>query len=228
MQVYHGSYTEIIRIDLIKSLSNKDFGRGFYVTKNRKHAENWAKVMGRKHHTEGYVTEFTFYERAFTDTRYRVLRFSEYNEDWLDFVILNRDESTSEQRHDFDIVEGPIADDKVANRINDYLANLITKADFLKELRYHEDTHQICFCTLKSLQMLKRQDKTTSINIVHITEPLVAALMVDRGIDEVVATDLFYSSATFAKLSNKSTNLYQNTWQEIYDKLKHELPKIKQ
>ncbi|MDR3133448.1 MAG: DUF3990 domain-containing protein [Prevotellaceae bacterium] len=225
MQVFHGSYTEIIRIDLTQSLSNKDFGQGFYVTKNRKHAENWAKIMGRKRHTKGHVTEFIFYERAFTDKQYKTLRFSGYNGDWLDFVVLNRDPSTNQQRHDFDIVEGPIADDKVATRINDYLAGIISKAEFLEELRFHEETHQICFCSLKSLQMLKRQDKTSFINIVHITEPLITALVTDRGIDEMAATDLFYSSDTFARLSDPSTALYRSNWQEIYDNLKQELNK---
>ncbi|WP_461252230.1 DUF3990 domain-containing protein [Treponema sp. R8-4-B8] len=35
MIVYHGSYEEIVKIDLSKAVPNKDFGRGFYTTKNR-------------------------------------------------------------------------------------------------------------------------------------------------------------------------------------------------
>jgi hypothetical protein len=37
MQVYHGSYTKIVEIDLSKAQANKDFGRGFYVTKFKHH-----------------------------------------------------------------------------------------------------------------------------------------------------------------------------------------------
>jgi hypothetical protein len=48
MQVYHGSYTEIFDIDLSKSQLNKDFGKGFYVTKFRNHAENWAVNLARR------------------------------------------------------------------------------------------------------------------------------------------------------------------------------------
>ena len=33
MRVYHGSYIKIDKIDISKSKPNKDFGRGFYVTK---------------------------------------------------------------------------------------------------------------------------------------------------------------------------------------------------
>jgi len=47
MQVFHGSYTEIESVDLSKCQANKDFGRGFYVTKFRKQAEEWAEIIGR-------------------------------------------------------------------------------------------------------------------------------------------------------------------------------------
>jgi hypothetical protein len=60
MQVYHGSYVKIKEIDLSKCIPNKDFGKGFYVTKFRKHAENWAKVIGRRYKTERDVSGFLF------------------------------------------------------------------------------------------------------------------------------------------------------------------------
>lgn len=59
MKVYHGSYTEIVEIDLSKSRDNRDFGKGFYVTNIRSQAEYWAVRMGKLHGTEGVVTEFT-------------------------------------------------------------------------------------------------------------------------------------------------------------------------
>ena len=117
MQVFHGSYTEIFDIDLSKSQSNKDFGAGFYVTKFRNHAENWAVNIARRYQKKPFVTEFTFYERAFEEDRYKVLRFDDYNEEWLDFVVLNRDPAFTTNLHDYDLIEGPIADDKVQNRI---------------------------------------------------------------------------------------------------------------
>jgi hypothetical protein len=60
MKVYHGSYVKIDKIDLSKSKPNKDFGKGFYVTKFRNHAEEWAKIIGKKNGTEGFVSEFEF------------------------------------------------------------------------------------------------------------------------------------------------------------------------
>ena len=223
MQVYHGGYVEIFKIDLSKSQSNKDFGKGFYVTKFRKHAESWAVNIANRNDKKPFVTEFTFYERAFEESRYKTLRFDDYNEAWLDFVVLNRDPDFTTNRHDYDLVEGPIADDKVQNRINEYLDEIISKADFLEELKYHEKTHQICFCTLNSLQLLKKTDFKYASHVVRITEPLTERLMFDRNIDETQATDLFYNSKTFAQLADETTKLYTKPWQEIYALLKQEM-----
>jgi len=221
MQVYHGSYTKIEKIDLSQCMPNKDFGQGFYVTKFRHHAESWARNIGRRHGTEGVVTEFLFYDSPFTERLCKVKHFDGYNETWLDFVVENR--NPMKPMHDFDIVEGPVADDKVQNRINDFLKEKISKPDFLQELMYHEETHQICFCTLKSLLTLKSVNKTATSEFAHLGEAIVERLMIDKDIDELQATDLFYTSETFIRLSDESTKLYERPWQEIYEMLKKEL-----
>jgi hypothetical protein len=224
MKVYHGSYTEITKIDLEKCLPQKDFGQGFYVTKFRHHAENWAKIIGAKHRTQGYVSEFEYKESPFAKSICKIKHFDEYNEEWLDFVVKNRKNEEAEAAHDFDIVEGVVADDKIQNRINSYLEGKISKQDFLKELTYHETTHQICFCTQVSLQLLKNVSNLSRVNrsIVDISEPLIEQLMLDLQIDEMKATDIFYSSATFTQLADADTKLYEKEWREIYQMLKNE------
>ena len=223
MIVFHGSYTEVNEIDLTKSRSNLDFGKGFYVTNIRSQAEYWAERIGKFQKTNGIVSEFEFYERAFTDERYKLLRFDNYNEEWLDFVVLNRDPITEEQRHDYDIVEGPVANDDVNDRINDYLAELVSKAEFLNELTYHKPTHQICFCTDRSLQMIKAIDKIYYISVKHISRPIIETLIAEQNIDKYNAADMLYNSKVFSDLSDKTTELYKKQWAEIYDMLKIEL-----
>jgi len=223
MQVYHGSYTKIIEIDLSKGQTNKDFGRGFYVTKFRKHAETWAEIIGNKYGVKGFVTEFKFYERAFEDKAYKTLRFSDYNDSWLDFIILNRDKSTIEQRHDYDIIEGPVADDKVQNRIDQFLNGMLSREDFFKMLKYHEESHQICFCTRKSLQMIEPLQKMSIVKSVMISESIIEKLMTDFNLNTEIATDKFYSSNTFTQLSDETTDLYLKSWQEIYEMLEIEI-----
>ena len=225
MKVFHGSYTEINEIDLTKGRSNLDFGKGFYVTNIRSQAEYWADRTGRIHRTEGIVSEFEFYENAFNHFELRVLRFSDYTEQWLDFVVLNRDLLSPIPAHDYDIVEGPVANDDVNDRIDDYLAGRVPKSDFLKELTHHKPTHQICLCTTRSLQMIKPIDKINYINIKHISRPIIEKLITEQNIDKYNAADMLYNSTTFSQLSDKSTELYKKSWQEIYEMLKLELKK---
>ncbi|GHS90010.1 hypothetical protein FACS1894201_11340 [Bacteroidia bacterium] len=136
-------------------------------------------------------------------------------------MILNRDVAFTENRHDFDIIEGPVADDKVQRHINKYLVGDITREEFFKQIVHFEQSHQICFCTLNSLRMLKKDKEKNglSYNIKNIGEPLVEQLMLDLNIDEVKAADMFYSSATFTQLVNPDTKLYEKEWQEIYQML---------
>ena len=223
MNVYHGSYTFIKEIDLSQSIPNKDFGKGFYVTKFRKHAEGWATIIGRRHKTKGCVTEFVFYDTEFTERLCKVKHFHAYDEEWLDFVVENR--NPFGKTHDYDIVEGPVANDKVQHRIDDYLNGLVAKPDFLEELKWHEETHQICFCTVKSLLTLRRADRKQVSILSNIAEPIVERLVLDSGMDDKTAADTFFSSVTFAKLADASTGLYEKPWEEIYDLLKTEMGK---
>ena len=223
MRVYHVSYMNIDNIDLSKCKPNKDFGKGFYVTKFRHHAEDWAKVIGDKNDTQGFVTEFEYVDGDFTESICKIKRFESYSDEWLDFVIKNRDKSNREPVHNYDIVEGPVANDKIQTTLRFYLKGKITRDKFLKMLAWHKDTHQICFCTLNSLQCIEGTCDTPMFDIVMITEPLLEQLMLDKIIDEEIAADIFYTSQTFCTLSNESTEFYKKTWQEIYEILKTEL-----
>jgi len=225
MTVYHGSYTEITEIDLSKCEPNKDFGKGFYVTKIREQAEIWAVRIGRKYQNKGVVTKFNFYESAFVNGMYKVLQFDKYNENWLDFVTLNRRLDSPIPAHDYDIVEGPVADDRISREIDNYILGKISKEKFLNMLRREEPTHQICFCTADSLLMLEYMENTKNISyeVSEIGEPLLEQLVIDFNIDEETATDKFFSSNTFAKLADESTGLYKKPWQEIYEMLKKEM-----
>ena len=221
MHVFHGNYLKIENIDLLKCKPNKDFGRGFYVTKFRHHADSWASVIGRLHKTEGFITEFIYLDSLFTEQLCKVKHFDTYNEEWLDFVITNRDPMLP--MHDFDIVEGPVANDKIQSRIFEYLKGLVNKQDFLKELIFHENTHQICFCTLKSLLTLKSLDETSTSEFAHVGKLILENLILDNEIDELHAMDLFYNSNTFAQFADENTELYKEPWQGIYEMLKIEI-----
>jgi hypothetical protein len=111
MLVYHGSYTQIEEIALEKCRPYTDFGKGFYVTKYKKHAENWAKKSGKINKTDGYITAFNFLDNSFLDNICKKKYFEGYTDEWLDFIIKNRNVDSVEQVHDFDLIEGPVAND---------------------------------------------------------------------------------------------------------------------
>ena len=115
MKVYHGSDIKINTIDLSKSKPGKDFGRGFYITKLREQAEEMAKRIANWNHSYPVVTEFEFDEYSFENERFKFLYFKDYTEEWFDFIMLNRKNRSKKQIHNYDIVEGPVADDDVSH-----------------------------------------------------------------------------------------------------------------
>ncbi len=223
MKVYHGSYIKVDEIDLSKCKPNKDFGKGFYVTTLRNHAEEWARIIGEKYGTEGVVTEFEFSENDFTKSICKIKHFDGYNEEWLDFIVQNRDKNRKAPIHDYDIVIGPVADDKVQNTLRLYLKGKIAKEEFLRMLTYHEETNQICFCTLNSLQTIDRINDAPTYDLIIVSEPIIKQLMLEFNIDEEKATAMFFDSDTYNKLSDEEAKLYEKGWTEIYELLLSEL-----
>ncbi|MDR2811450.1 MAG: DUF3990 domain-containing protein [Tannerellaceae bacterium] len=223
MKVYHGSYLHIHSIDLSASKPNRDFGRGFYVTKLYTQAQAWANRKGEDHQTGGVVTEFEFDEYIWDDDELRTLRFHTYSKEWLDFVVSNRQNKSRKTLHEYDIVEGPVADDAISVRVNDFLRGNISQELFLEELKFKLPTHQICFCSVASLQALEYINNRPTWNIEHIGKEIIMSLITEYQMKELDATDIFYTSNTFSLLNDFTTNLYQKTWQDIYEMLKQEI-----
>ena len=84
------------------------------------------------------------------DEKLSVLKFDSMTDEWLDFIAWCRSGKT----HQYDIVEGPVANDTVWNYVNDFLTGRINRKQFwvLAEFRY--PTHQISFHTLSALNCL--------------------------------------------------------------------------
>jgi hypothetical protein len=222
IKVYHGSYTTIDRVDLVFAERSGDFGRGFYVTGLPEQAQTWAARIGGYRHGEGVVTEFEYSEFVTRELDMKVLRFDCYNDEWLDFVVLNRRNLSDTPVHDYDIVEGPVADDRVTRRVDDFMAGEISREQFMSELVYNP-SHQICFCTMLSLEALTLPKGRIDSKIYHIGDEVVDALMSEYGVTETDAADLYYTSDVFARVSDEATGYYQKPWTEIYEMLKGEL-----
>ena len=71
-------------------------------------------------------------------------------EEWLDFVINCR----KGVNHNYDIVEGPMADDQIWDYIRDYERGDITREAFWALVKFRYPTHQIVFCNKNALKTI--------------------------------------------------------------------------
>ena len=224
MQVFHGSDVRVEKIDLAKSEFFKDFGRGFYVTNNREHAYLRAMDVAKRRNSEKpVITEFKYAETYPITVGMNIKRFENVSKEWVEFIMLNRNRNISHPAHTFDIVEGPIANDKMVIQIRLYEQGKISIEELVKKLTYREPTHQICFCTVASLyalEILENDEAFSAIN--EITESILEAIIVDSKEMESIAIKAFYSSEVYKKLSNADTLLWKEPWQNIYNMLKEE------
>lgn len=151
MILYHGSDQEIKKPKIIKGTQGKDFGFAFYLTPLKEQAEKQArrKALFNKTHKR-IVTVFEWDENV---ENFSFKRFTTYSLDWLELVINCR--KNIEYKHEYDIVEGNIADDAVGETINFVCEGVMRKEDALEKLKFQNKNIQIAFCTEKSLKSLK-------------------------------------------------------------------------
>lgn len=156
MRLYHGTNKAFDAIDLLKSKPNKDFGRGFYLSPNFEQALEMAKIKYSQQET-GEPIVMTFEVDELEMNNLRVLRFDGYNEEWAKFILANRNNATGGSAHDYDIVYGPIADDKVGAQLWRYETQLIDLPTLVEKLKYMKGvTFQYFFGTEKAISILKR------------------------------------------------------------------------
>lgn len=132
MKLYHGSTIEIERIDLSCSRPNKDFGKGFYLSAEKEQAMRMARFKSLTEGGQPILNTYEFDERVMTDGSLRVLTFDGYTRSWAEFIFLNRNNPHDLPAHDYDIVFGPIANDRVGVQIGKYEAGDITLDQFCR------------------------------------------------------------------------------------------------
>ena len=155
MILYHGSNVEIDCIDLNKSMRGKDFGQGFYLSADRAQAEEMAVFKAMQFDGTPVVTAFELDEQMLSSLKTK--RFDGYSLEWAEFVFANRSNQSYEPIHDYDMVYGPIADDKVGVQIRNLIEKNITIEVFLERLKYIKGiTFQYYFGSQRAISLLKR------------------------------------------------------------------------
>lgn len=157
MKLYHGTNTDFMAIGLNKSQRGKDFGCGFYMSESEKQAEEMAKFKVQLFGGQSIVQTYEFDEARLSDGTLQFMRFDGYTKDWAMFILANRQNKNADNIHDYDVVYGPIANDKVGAQIRNFIEQNINMDTFLERLKYMKGiTFQYFFGSEKAIQMLRR------------------------------------------------------------------------
>ncbi len=142
MILYHGSKAIVESPEIRIQRYNKDFYFGFYCTLYPEQAVRWATRFDGVGYLNAY--EYTPNESL------RIKQFPEMSEEWLDFIVACR----LGHPHDYDIVEGPMADDTIFNYVQNFADGKISREAFWALARFKKPTHQISFHTARALTCL--------------------------------------------------------------------------
>ncbi|MEE0984848.1 MAG: DUF3990 domain-containing protein [Bacteroidaceae bacterium] len=151
MILYHGSIDIVENPEIRIPSRTLDYGSGFYTTTSFRQAEDWVRRKLNANTLVGYVNVYEFDETLMNSLN--AMLFESPTEEWLDFVMNNR--TNKDFYHDFDIVYGPVANDKVYAAFALYEGGIIDKQNLISELKAYKLVDQYLFHTDKAVKTLK-------------------------------------------------------------------------
>lgn len=147
--IYHGSNVQVPSPKILSNGFYKDFGYGFYCTNLEKQAKRWA--MTKK--GASVISRYNYT----TNENLKSLRFNQMTEEWLDFIT----DCRRGIKHDFAIVEGPMADDQIWNFVEWFASEKISRSAFWELAKFNHPTHQIAFCNEDALKCIQFEGSET-------------------------------------------------------------------
>lgn len=156
ISLYHGGSDIIKSPEIRKPNRTLDFGKGFYLTSSESQAKDWViRRIQNDRIGSGYVNEYAIDIDSLASTL-NIKSFDSPDDEWLDFVMNNRQDPDFE--HDFDIVIGPVADDRVYTAFALFEGGTISREGLIAELRTYRLVDQFLFHTNKALAYLNFVD----------------------------------------------------------------------
>lgn len=168
--LYHGSYTEVQRIDLSLCADGKDFGRGFYLTTDYDQAARFVKTAvgkAEKNGMKGVMPSagFVSFFKYIIKNDASIFEFKDADREWLHCVVAHRRAglfvSEFEKWQNCDIMAGKIANDTTNTLITNYINGAYGPVEsdsadsiVMKLLLPDRLKNQICFRTEKAIQNL--------------------------------------------------------------------------
>ncbi len=179
--LFHGTNVRFSQIDLTRAKATSDFGEGFYLTNILEQAVEWA---GRKRRIQfdsdlfglelesAYVLKYELFFDKLEQYNIKMKVFSQYDREWLDTILLGRRhldandvvvEDVSELFSEFDVIAGPMADNNLNEKLNNYAKDPYDRNILLEEIKMIKENYQIVFKTEKSLNALSQLEKSACI-----------------------------------------------------------------
>ena len=152
MRLYHGSNVEVRKPSLRLGRKKTDFGKGFYTTTNAEQAEHWTTIkMDRARTGKKTVSVYDIDDALLTNPDIKIREFNGPDEAWLNFVV----DSRKGVEHDYDLVFGPVANDKVFTVVNLYESGVLDAQAAIAELKAYKTYNQLSFHTSRVIKALK-------------------------------------------------------------------------
>ena len=151
MKIYHGSTVIVENPEIRIPTRSLDYGFGFYTTTSYMQAEDWVKRKLSVDTPKGFVNVYELDEELISN--FNTLVFEKPTEEWVDFVMKNR--MQKDYSHNYDILYGLVANDKVYAAFALYEGGIIDKQTLISELKAYKLVDQYLFHTNKSLNILK-------------------------------------------------------------------------
>ncbi len=151
MKLYHGSIEVVQQPEIRMPNRTLDYGSGFYTTTSYAQAEAWVRRRVKEQNaSKGYVNIFEYDEVMGASLKQLV--FDAPTEEWVDFVMNNR--THPDFVHDYDIVYGPVANDRVYASFALYEGRLLSKRALIEELKTYKLVDQFLFHTVEALEAI--------------------------------------------------------------------------
>ena len=225
MILYHGSNQDFNDVDLSKSKDKRDFGRGFYTTTIRDQALQWGYNMYNRFGGDGiFLYEYEFLPLPDMASK----QFPEISDEWFDFILSNR--TANALQHNFDFIQGPVANDKTILTITGFIDGFYTREEAMRRLRYTKTNDQVSLHTEKSVSLLTLREKVKTsgdkitfngqnltLFIVQKIEHIASIIAEKESISFDSAYIGFSTSRIYKSLQNPASMLWTESAEFIVD-----------
>lgn len=154
MLLYHGSNIAVERPGIMLSNRGLDFGAGFYTTSREQQAVDFTFKVAQRTDTNTRIVSVYEFDENTSDLD--ILRFSEPDAEWLEFIRANRFKRYSGKL--YDVVIGAVANDDVFPTLQLFFEQNIDAETAIALLKVKNLYDQYCFLTengLKNLEFIR-------------------------------------------------------------------------